>query len=77
MNDLDILRMPAPVKCVVCAIIFFALSAPIRGDINQAKYNAYFLQTAWQAKNRGYDVLLLTGEDAVADIRARDAKQLG
>lgn len=47
----------------------FALSAPIRGDINQAKYNAYFLQTAWQAKNRGYDVLLLTGEDAVADIR--------
>lgn len=47
----------------------FALSAPIRGDINQAKYNAYFLQTARQAKGRGYDVLLLTGEDAVGDIR--------
>ena len=38
-----------------------ALSAPIRGDTNQAKYNAYFLHTAWQAKDRGYDVLLLTG----------------
>lgn len=46
-----------------------ALSAPIRGDINQAKYNAYFLHTAWQAKDRGYDVLLLTGEDAVGDLR--------
>lgn len=46
-----------------------ALSAPIRGDINQAKYNAYFLHTAWQAKDKGYDVLLLTGEDAVGDLR--------
>ena len=46
-----------------------ALSAPIRGDINQAKYNAYFLHTAWQAKDSGYDVLLLTGEDAVGDLR--------
>lgn len=46
-----------------------ALSAPIRGDINQAKYNAYFLHTAWAARNAGYDVLLLTGPDAVNDIR--------
>ncbi|RSX57480.1 LacI family transcription regulator [Bifidobacterium samirii] len=46
-----------------------AVSEPIRGDINEAKYNAYFLHTAWQAKNAGYDVLLLTGEDAVDDIR--------
>ena len=45
-----------------------AVSEPIRGDINEAKYNAYFLHTAWQAKNAGYDVLLLTGEDAVDDI---------
>lgn len=45
-----------------------ALSAPIRGDINQAKYNAYFLHTAWAARNAGYDVLLLTGQDAVNDI---------
>lgn len=46
-----------------------AVSEPIRGDINEAKYNAYFLHTAWQAKNAGYDVLLLSGEDAVDDIR--------
>ncbi|NEG55582.1 LacI family DNA-binding transcriptional regulator [Bifidobacterium platyrrhinorum] len=46
-----------------------AVSEPIRGDINEAKYNAYFLHTAWQAKNAGYDVLLLTGEDAVDDIQ--------
>lgn len=46
-----------------------AVSEPIRGDINEAKYNAYFLYTAWQAKNAGYDVLLLTGENAVDDIQ--------
>ena len=46
-----------------------ALSAPIRGDINQARYNAYFLRTAWAARNAGYDVMLLTGPDAVKDIR--------
>lgn len=46
-----------------------ALNAPIRGDINQAKYNAYFLRTAWAARNAGYDVMLLTGPDAVKDIR--------
>lgn len=46
-----------------------ALSSPIRGDINLAKYNAYFLRTAWEAKNAGYDVLLLTGEDSVGDIQ--------
>ena len=46
-----------------------AVSEPIRGDIDEAKYNAYFLHTAWQAKNAGYDVLLLSGEDAVDDIR--------
>lgn len=46
-----------------------ALSAPIRGDINQARYNAYFLRTAWAARNAGYDVMLLTGPDAVEDIR--------
>ena len=28
-----------------------------------------FLQQAWRAKNTGYDVLLLSGEDAVDDIR--------
>ena len=36
-----------------------AVSEPIRGDINEAKYNAYFLHTARQARNAGYDVLLL------------------
>ncbi len=41
-----------------------ALSAPIRGDINKARYNAYFLRTAWAARNAGYDVMLLTGPDA-------------
>lgn len=46
-----------------------AVSEPIRGDINEAKYNAYFLHTARQARNAGYDVLLLSGEDAVDDIR--------
>ncbi|NMM95259.1 LacI family DNA-binding transcriptional regulator [Bifidobacterium oedipodis] len=46
-----------------------ALSMPIRGDINLAKYNAYFLRTAWEAKNADYDVLLLTGEDMVGDIQ--------
>lgn len=46
-----------------------ALSAPIRGDINQARYNAYFLRTAWAARNAGYDVMLLTGPDTVKDIR--------
>lgn len=46
-----------------------ALSAPIRGDINQARYNAYFLRTAWAARNAGHDVMLLTGPDAVKDIR--------
>ena len=46
-----------------------ALSAPNRGDINQARYNAYFLRTAWAARNAGYDVMLLTGPDAVKDIR--------
>jgi len=46
-----------------------ALSAPIRGDINQARYNAYFPRTAWAARNAGYDVMLLTGPDAVKDIR--------
>lgn len=45
-----------------------ALSEPIRGDINHAKYNAYSLQATWAAQNAGYDVLLLTGEDAVSDI---------
>lgn len=55
----------------------FALSAPIRGDINQAKYNAYFLQTAWQAKNRGYDVLFAYRRGRGGRHSARDAKQLG
>ena len=53
-----------------------AVSEPIRGDINEAKYNAYFLHTARQARNAGYDVLLLSGEDAVDDIR-RDPQQHG
>lgn len=46
-----------------------ALSSPIRGDINKARYNAYFLHTAWAARNAGYDVMLLTGPDATKDIR--------
>ncbi len=46
-----------------------ALSSPIRGDINKARYNAYFLRTAWAARNAGYDVMLLTGPDAMKDIR--------
>lgn len=46
-----------------------ALSEPIRDDMNQNQYNAYFLETAKQAKNAGYDVLMLTSEDAVGDIQ--------
>ena len=46
-----------------------ALSSPTRGDINKARYNAYFLHTAWAARNAGYDVMLLTGPDATKDIR--------
>lgn len=45
-----------------------ALSQPIRNDVNRVKYNAYFMQLAWYAKDRGYDVLLLTSEDTVSDI---------
>ena len=52
-----------------------ALSAPIRGDINKARYNAYFLRTAWAARNAGYDVMLLTGPDASEGHPPRDAKQ--
>ena len=52
-----------------------ALSAPIRGDINKARYNAYFLRTAWAARNAGYDVMLLTGPDASEGYPPRDAKQ--
>lgn len=46
-----------------------ALSKPIREGMDQVKYNAYFLETAKQAKNAGYDVLLLTSENAVEDIQ--------
>lgn len=46
-----------------------ALSEPIRKDMNQAQYSAYFMQAAFQARKAGYDVLLLGAEDAVSDIQ--------
>ena len=46
-----------------------AISEPIRDEMNQTQYNAYFLETAKQAKDAGYDVLILTSEEAVIDIQ--------
>ncbi|MCO6558998.1 MAG: LacI family DNA-binding transcriptional regulator [Bifidobacterium sp.] len=45
-----------------------AISEPMHEGMNQMQYSAYFMQSAWQARAAGYDVLLLTGLDAVADI---------
>lgn len=45
-----------------------ALSTPIRDDVNQAKYNAYFMQTTWQATREGYYILVLAGKDGLSDI---------
>ncbi|WEV67592.1 LacI family DNA-binding transcriptional regulator [Bifidobacterium sp. ESL0769] len=45
-----------------------AISEPMHEGMNQMQYNAYFMQSAWQARAAGYDVLLLTGADAVSDI---------
>lgn len=42
--------------------------APGRREVRRARFSTYFMNTALQAKAAGYDVLLLTGEDAVADI---------
>lgn len=46
-----------------------ALSDPIHSGMNQDEYNLYFLETATNARNAGYDVLLLTSEDMVFDIQ--------
>ena len=46
-----------------------ALSGPIHDGMNQDQYNTYFLETAKRAKDAGYDVLMLTSEDAVFDIQ--------
>ncbi|WEV65925.1 LacI family DNA-binding transcriptional regulator [Bifidobacterium sp. ESL0764] len=43
--------------------------APGRREVKHSSLSAYFMQTALQAKAAGYDVLLLTGEDAVEDIK--------
>ncbi|WEV42076.1 LacI family DNA-binding transcriptional regulator [Bifidobacterium sp. ESL0682] len=45
-----------------------AISEPMHEGVNQMQYSAYFMQSAWQARAAGYDILLLTGADAVADI---------
>lgn len=45
-----------------------AISEPMHEGLNQMQYSTYFMQSAWQARSAGYDVLLLTGPDAVADI---------
>ena len=54
-----------------------ALSAPIRGDINQARYNAYFLRTAWAARNAGYDVMLLNGNRNVLPFEVGQSLRFG
>lgn len=46
-----------------------ALSEPLRGNINTARYSAYSLQATWAARKAGYDVLLLTGPDSVSDLQ--------
>lgn len=46
-----------------------ALSDPNRYGMNQDEYNVYFRETAKCARAAGYDVLLLTSEDVVADIQ--------
>lgn len=43
--------------------------APGRREVKHSSLSAYFMQTARRAKDAGYDVLLLTGENAVDDIR--------
>ncbi|WEV74141.1 LacI family DNA-binding transcriptional regulator [Bifidobacterium sp. ESL0798] len=45
-----------------------AISEPMHEGMNQMQYSAYFMQSAWQARSAGYDVLFLTGPDAVDDI---------
>lgn len=43
--------------------------APGRREVKHSSLSAYFMQTARRAKDAGYDVLLLTGENAVDDIK--------